>query len=150
DLRARGVGAGVSRARHSGRDRRRRLRRRMGSRGRLIVAVVALAATGCPHPPVDKPTPAAMRERVAAEFETAVLTSKDAYVDLFDFSAVGEYETLLHRYDLDGRFPNLSDAQKAQYAGEDGTPYPPTRERRNVGNFYRILAQRTVGTGRCA
>jgi hypothetical protein len=32
---------------------------------------------------------------------------------------------------------------------EDGTPYPESRERRNVGNFYDILAQRTVGTGGC-
>jgi len=43
----------------------------------------------------------------------------------------------------------LSDAQKAQYTGENGTPYPATRERRNVGNFYPLLAQRTVGTGGC-
>ena len=36
-------------------------------------------------------------------------TSKDAYVALFDFVAVGEYEILLHRYDLNGRLANLPD-----------------------------------------
>jgi hypothetical protein len=44
---------------------------------------------------------------------------------------------------------NLPDDIKAQFAAEDGTPYPPERERRNVGNFYGMLAQRTVGTGGC-
>jgi len=113
----------------------------MGARG-LIVLVAACggAQHAAPAPTID---------RVASDFERAVLTSKDAYVDLFDFSAVGEYEILLHRYDLLGRFPDLDDAHLAQYKGEDGTPYPPTRERRNVGNFYPILAQRTVGTGGC-
>ena len=76
-------------------------------------------------------------------------TNKDAYVALFDFAAIGEMEILLHRYDLNGRQVDLSDAQKAQFAGEDGTPYPEERERRNVGNFYTFLAQRTVGTGGC-
>lgn len=78
-----------------------------------------------------------------------MLTDKSAYVSLFDFSAVGEYEILLHRYDFAGRMKNLEDDQKAQFASEDGTPYPVTRERRNVGNFYPLLAQRTVGTGGC-
>ena len=120
----------------------------MGARGLIVVALAA-----CGHPAaVDRPAAPAgpvTPERVAADFEKAVLASKDAYVDLFDFTDVGEYEILLHRYDLNGRFPNLSDNQKTQYTGEDGTPYPPTRERRNVGNFYPILAQRTVGTGGC-
>jgi hypothetical protein len=114
--------------------------------------IVSVALAACGHPAaVEAPaatgpvTPA----RVAADFEKAVLASKDAYVDLFEFSDVGEYEILLHRYDLNGRFTNLSDKQKTQYTGEDGTPYPPTRERRNVGNFYPLLAQRTVGTGGC-
>ena len=40
-------------------------------------------------------------------------------------------------------------ATATQYAAEDGTPYPAARERRNVGNFYPLLAQRTVGTGGC-
>ena len=43
----------------------------------------------------------------------------------------------------------LTDDQKEQFVGEDGTPYPPARERRNVGNFYKPLAQRTIGTGGC-
>jgi hypothetical protein len=90
-----------------------------------------------------------MPEKVVADFEAAVKGSRDAYVALFDFAAVGEMEILLHRYDLNGRLVNLDDTQKAQFAGEDGTPYPAERERRNVGNFYKILAQRTVGTGGC-
>jgi len=113
----------------------------MGARG----LIVFLAACGSAQHGASPDLPA----RVASDFETAVKTSKDAYVALFDFSAVGEYEILLHRYDLLGRFPDLDDARRAQYTGEDGTPYPPTRERRNVGNFYPILAQRTVGTGGC-
>ena len=83
------------------------------------------------------------------DFEHAVKTSKDAYVELFDFVAVGEFEILLHRYDLNGRLKNLPYDVKLQFATEDGTPYPPERERRNVGNFYAPLAQRTVGSGGC-
>src|SRR5262249_57810184 len=83
----------------------------------------------------------------SAASEKAVVQSRDAYVALFDFVAVGEYEILLHRYDLNGRLPNLQDDQREQFAGEDGTPYPEARERRNVGNFYDLLAQRTVGSG---
>ncbi len=122
----------------------------MGARG--LIAASLVAACGHPAAPaVDKPAPAALPDRVAADFEKAVLTSKDAYVELFDFVAVGEYEILLHRYDLNSRVASieLTEAKRAQFAGEDGTPYPPTRERRNVGNFYPILAQRTVGTGGC-
>jgi len=91
-----------------------------------------------------------MADRVAYDFERAVKANKDAYVALFDFAAVGEFEILLHRYDLNGRLANLPDDIKEQFAKEDGTPYPPARERRNVGNFYGILAQRTVGSGGCA
>ncbi|MEZ4366914.1 MAG: hypothetical protein R2939_11565 [Kofleriaceae bacterium] len=43
----------------------------------------------------------------------------------------------------------LDEALRAQYAAEDGTPYPAARERRNVGTFHRTLARRTVGTGGC-
>ena len=117
----------------------------MGARGLIVVMVAACGATyHVPEPTAELPA------RVAADFEAAVKQSKDAYVALFDFSAVGEYEILLHRYDLLGRFPDLDDARRAQFEHEDGTPYPETRERRNVGNFYPILAQRTVGTGGCA
>jgi len=96
-----------------------------------------------------KPRPATMPERVVFDFEQAVATSRDAFVDLFDFVAVGEFEILLHRYDLNGRLKNLPYDLKLQFAAEDGTPYPAERERRNVGNFYPSLAQRTVGTGDC-
>jgi hypothetical protein len=116
----------------------------MGARSLTLCALAACTPTA-----PARPTPADLPARVAADFERAVLENKDAYVNLFDFTAVGEYEILLHRYDLNGRLKNLYDDQKAQFTKEDGTPYPVTRERRNVGNFYPLLAQRTVGTGHC-
>jgi hypothetical protein len=113
---------------------------------RRLIPLLALAA--CPATPPAAPTPQSLPDKVVADFEKAVLTSKDAYVDLFDFVAVGEFEILLHRYDLMGRLkPGF--ARQAEFEGEDGTPYPPTREKRNVGNFYPIFVQRTVGTGKC-
>jgi hypothetical protein len=136
----------------------------MGTRGLIALALLAacrgpqkseegMAGRRWPPPPTPptptKPRPTATPERVVYDFEQAVKTSKDAYVDLFDFVAVGELEILLHRYDLNGRLKNLPYDIKLQFATEDGTPYPPERERRNVGNFYDILAQRTVGSGDC-
>jgi hypothetical protein len=97
-------------------------------------------------PKAAPPTPA----KVATDFEAAIKSGPDAFVALFDFAAVGEMEILLHRYDLTGRLANLDEKQKAELSAEDGTPYPPERERRNVGNFYKLLGQRTVGTGGCA
>ena len=74
---------------------------------RCCVTVLACAcACGSAQTPATRSVP----ERVAADFEQAVKTSKDAYVALFDFVDVGEYEILLHRYDLNGRFPDLDDA----------------------------------------
>lgn len=132
----------------------------MGARGLIAICLVA-CGTSAP-PPVEptpanpepaatpaRPRPTALPDRVVFDFEHAVKTSKDAYVDLFDFVAVGEFEILLHRYDLNGRLKNLPHDIKLQFATEDGTPYPPEREKRNVGNFYGPLAQRTVGTGGC-
>jgi hypothetical protein len=116
--------------------------------GRLSVALVLASCASVP-PPTESHA-SSLADRVAADFEKAVLQSRDAYVALFDFVAVGEYEILLHRYDLNGRLANLEDDQREQFTGEDGTPYPEARERRNVGNFYPILAQRTVGTGGCS
>lgn len=118
----------------------------MGTRSLILIA--ALAGCGPKSPPAPA-RPTAIGDRVAFDFEQAVKMNKDAYVALFDFKAVGEFEILLHRYDLDGRLQNLPEDMKARFAQEDGTPYPPERERRNVGNFYKILAQRTVGTGGC-
>jgi hypothetical protein len=115
----------------------------MGARGLIVIALAACGHPAAPH------QPASLGERVVADFEAAVKQSKDAYVALFDFAAVGEFEILLHRYDLNGRLAHLEDDQKQQFISEDGTPYPAERERRNVGNFYTILAQRTVGTGGC-
>ena len=123
----------------------------MGARSLILTTVPALALlAACPQKEPETPKqPKTLAERVVADFEAAVTQSKDAYVALFDFAAVGEYEILLHRYDLNGRLPNLTESEKAQFAAEDGTPYPAERERRNVGNFYTFLAQRTVGTGGC-
>jgi hypothetical protein len=129
----------------------------MGARCLIALLVAACgpksaAPTTEPTPPATQPArarPTAVRERVVFDFEQAVKTSRDAYVDLFDFVAVGEFEILLHRYDLNGRLKNLPHDVKLQFATEDGTPYPAARERRNVGNFYAMLAQRTVGTGGC-
>jgi len=88
---------------------------------RASLTLVALAAC-TPAAAPARPTPADLPARVAADFERAVLDNKDAYVNLFDFTAVGEYEILLHRYDLNGRLKNLYDDQKAQFSKEDGTP----------------------------
>jgi hypothetical protein len=119
----------------------------MGTRSLILVALAGCG--GSSAQPSTPARPAAIPDRVVMDFEQAVKTSKDAYVGLFDFTAVGEFEILLHRYDLNGRLKNLPDDMKEQFSKEDGTPYPPTRERRNVGNFYQVLAQRTVGTGGC-
>ena len=126
----------------------------MGSRRLITLAILAGCRAPAPPPAAPRPEPKPpllppLAVKVAADFEAATLASKDAYVDLFDFGAVGEYEILLHRYKLNGRLVNLEPDQKAALAAEDGTPYPAARERRNVGNFYPILAQRTVGTGHC-
>ncbi len=137
----------------------------MGTR-RLIPALAsALAACGTsakppvepapPPPMVEQAQPAAaaapttMAQRVVADFETAIKTSRDAYVALFDFHAVGEMEILLHRYDLLGRLKELPDDVKAQFAAEGAVPYPAEREKQNVSGFYTILGQRTVGNGGC-
>jgi len=130
----------------------------MGARGLISIALaglVYLAGAGCSSPaapPASPPPPAApasLGDKVVSDFEAAILTGREAYVALFDFAAVGEIEILLHRYDLNGRLSHLTDKEKADFTAEDGTPYPADRERRNVGNFYPVLGQRTVGTGGC-
>lgn len=127
----------------------------MGPRRVILLAVLA---AGCPkksEPTVPSnraglpPEVTGFPAKVAYDFQQAVLAGKDAYVDLFDFAAVGEMEILLHRYDLNGRM-ELSDDEIDRFSAEDGTPYPAERERRNVGNFYTFLATRTVGQGGCA
>jgi hypothetical protein len=118
-----------------------------------LALALGAALAGCPKQQpattASKPAPGSLPERVVADFEAAVLAGRPAFEALFDFAAVGEMEILLHRYDLNGRLPNLDEQTKAGFAAEDGTPYTAERERRNVGNFYKFLAQRTVGTGGC-
>ncbi len=117
---------------------------------------MALLASGCPKKAEPKapmpeglpPTVTGFPAKVAADFQMAILSGREAYEALFDFAAVGEMEILLHRYDLGGRL-ELTNEERAQFAAEDGTPYPAERERTNVGNFYSVLAQRTVGAGDC-
>lgn len=127
----------------------------MGQRSMKTTGVFAalLAAASCAKQPAEVkapiPTPETVRFKVVADFEAAVKAGRPAFTALFDFAAVGEMEILLHRYDLNGRLANLDAATKAAFAAEDGTPYPAERERRNVGNFYKILGQRTVGSGGC-
>jgi hypothetical protein len=128
----------------------------MGARSLIwLVAAACGSQAAGPTIPVEQgpalapQRPTALPDRVVFDFEQAVKLSQAAYVDLFDFVAVGEFEILLHRYDLNGRLKNLPYDIKLQFATEDGTPYPPERERRNVGNFYAPLAQRTVGSGGC-
>ncbi len=122
----------------------------MGQRSLILLALAACSGS-TPTPSsagVPKVAPN-LRDRVVADFEAAVKASRAAYVELFDFVAVGEIEILLHRYDLLGRLKNLGEDERGQFFAEDGTPYPEARERRNVGNFYKVLAQRTVGSGGC-
>jgi hypothetical protein len=114
----------------------------MGKRCLILTSLVLCALT-----PPAKADPIA--DKIVSDFEQATKTSKDAYVGLFDFVAVGEYEILLRRYKLNGRRTTLTQAEKDMLAKDDGTPFPEARERKNVGNFYPILAQRTVGTGGC-
>jgi len=116
--------------------------------GKRCLILGLMIACGSPAP-VTPTSPASLPDRIAADFEQAVKANKDAYVSLFDFVAVGEYEILLRRYKLNGRRTTLTDAEKDMLRKDDGTPFPEARERRNVGNFYPILAQRTVGTGGC-
>jgi hypothetical protein len=124
----------------------------MGVRRLILVlpSILALGACGPkappapPRPPVDQ-----LPARVVWDFEHAVLESKDAYVALFDFTAVGELEILLHRYDALGRKPDEDPDERDEYMAEDGTPYPPTRERRNVGNFYGFLIKPAINHGHC-
>jgi hypothetical protein len=125
--------------------------------GQRCLILIALLAGGCPKKaepttPSNKadlpPEVTGFPAKVAFDFQEAVLKSPEAYVELFDFAAVGEMEILLHRYDLGGRM-ELTDDEIDRFSAEDGTPYPPERERRNVGNFYTFLATRTVGQGGC-
>ena len=116
---------------------------------RSAAALLLVAACAGTSKPERGPRPTTLPEQVVYDFEHAVLTSRAEFESLFDFHEVGAFEILLRRYDLLGRLPDLSDEERASLEADDGTPYPPERERRNVGNFYKRLAQRTVGTGGC-
>ncbi len=123
-------------------------------------ALVALALGACgpkaaPGAPLANgtwsppPPTASLAERVVWDFERATLAGQEAWIALFDFDEVGAFEILMHRYDLLGRLPKITDKQKAEYAAEDGTPYPAARERKNVGRYFRWLIAPRVGTGGC-
>jgi len=92
---------------------------------------------------------AALRRTVVTDFERAVLKGRDAYVDLFDFTIVGMYEILLRRHDLFGRWPNARESYLRQLRKDKPVPYPPERERKNVGNFHSGFVKRAIGTGGC-
>jgi hypothetical protein len=115
--------------------------------GRASLSVVLLLACGRPPEPAT-PAIVDLPSRVVADFEGAVLTSREAYLDLFDLAAVGRYEKLLHRYDVLGR-SELSEETRAAWDKETPEPFSVARERKNVGWFYGRLAQRTVGSGGC-
>jgi len=141
--------------RYPGRQCGRRVRRRMGARS-LILLVSACSGGGgaIPWIPALAPrnrTPPSRARRSAwrRTSSTPVLASRDAYVRLFDFVAVGEYEILLTATTLNGRLANLPTIRRPQFINEDGTPYPEARERATSATFYKILAQRTVGSGGC-
>jgi len=115
----------------------------------VIGALALVAACGAGAPAAQRPGVDRLPERVVWDFERAVLDSKESFVGLFDFAAVGEMEILLHRYDLLGRLPHMSATMRAEYAAEDGTPYPAERERRNVGNYYGWLIRPAIAKGGC-
>jgi hypothetical protein len=120
---------------------------------RSAAFMVVLAACSGSASQVNKqtrgPRPSTMPEQVVYDFETAALAGRPAFEELFDFAEVGAFEILLRRYDLLGRLPDLTDAERANLEKDDGTPYPAERERRNVGNFHKRFVMRTVGTGGC-
>jgi hypothetical protein len=118
-------------------------------RGCLIFLVLAGCGASAPTPAPQAPRPETLPERVVWDFERAVLDSKESFLALFDFTAVGEMEILLHRYDLLGRLPGITEKMKADYAAEDGTPYPPERERKNVGSYYGWLIKPAIASGGC-
>lgn len=113
---------------------------------------ILLVAAGCGSKPIAQgPRPAAdLEAQVVWDFEHAVKSSQDDMLSLFDFTAVGEVEILMHRYDALGRLPGIDDDTVAEYLAEDGTPYPPERERRNIGNYYGFLIRPAIGRGGCA
>jgi hypothetical protein len=117
-------------------------------RGSLIFLVLAGCGASA-SAPAQPARPESLPERVVYDFEHAVLDSKESFLALFDFAAVGEMEILLHRYDLLGRLPDMDEDMKEEYAAEDGTPYPPERERKNVGNYYGWLIKPAIARGGC-
>jgi hypothetical protein len=121
----------------------------MGRASRILTASL-LVLVGCGPKTVGPPLSSDdLHRRIITDFEKGVLGGEQVYATLFDFSAVGKFEKLLHRYDLRGR-SELTPEQKEQFSKEDATPFSVERERRNLGhNFFPLLAVRTVGSGGC-
>ncbi len=113
-----------------------------------ICLLLTVAACG-PKAIPQGPRPADLREQIVWDFEHAVKSGQDDMLALFDFTAVGEVEILMHRYDALGRYKAITDDQRAEYLAEDATPYPPERERRNIGNYYGFLIRPAIGRGGC-
>lgn len=114
------------------------------------VAAVALLSCGPDaRPAVTRPRPTSLPEQVVFDFERAVMASQDDMLALFDFTAVGQVEILLHRYDVLGRAPELGQRYIDEYLAEDGTPYPPARERKNIASFYGWLIRPAIAEGDC-
>ncbi len=118
----------------------------------LLWAAAAVALVSCgpdAKPAVERPRPTTLPEQVVHDFERAVLAGQDEMLALFDFTAVGQVEILLHRYDALGRDPGLGQEYVTEYLAEDATPYPPARERKNIGSFYGWLIRPAIGNGNC-
>lgn len=124
----------------------------MGARGLGLLPALLVAACGGADgggAAAERPRPTTLPEQVVYDFERAVIAGQDDMLALFDFAAVGEMEILLHRYDALGRLPDLDDDTREAYLAEDGTPYTPERERRNIGRFYPWLIRPAIAGGDC-
>jgi len=105
----------------------------VGARSLTWKLAAALLAASCgggatTYTPALRPH-GAQREKVVADFEAAVTANKDAYVALFDFAAVGEYEILIFSAKLsDGLETWLSENGYRLPAGASAALRPYVRQ----------------------